>query len=746
MTLNKKLVILFIGFTLVPLLLFGAAAFTQAYKVLKDARIAQLNNIADLKKDKIETFFSERKADIFSAAHSFAIRRSLPALGRHRGHRQGASFEQAKQDLDNSVKTLLDAYGYLDVMLTDPEGTVVYESNLPGPFSHVGKPLPDWRSFDEGEKGIYFSDVFQHEGSKNRFEMFGAGPVKDLSGKFTGLIVVEIDMDPIYKFIQDATGLGKSGEALIAKREGDAALFYSPLRRLPGAALKKKVFFKDEAGLPAIQAVQGNSGSGVVRDYADHEVLAAWRYIPSLRWGVVTKIDTDEAFGPITQLRNITVVFGVLLVLFAAFAALSTSKTVTGPVLSLQKGAEAIAAGDLTYRVGTGEQDEIGRLSRAFDAMTDTLVRDIGERVRIEKELRESAEAASSILNATSESVFLTDRDGVILHLNETAARRLGYTVEELQNKVIFNAMPPELAQKKHEWFQKVIQTKKPVFFEDEREGRYIENGLYPIFDSRDDVARVTIFGRDITERRMAEEKILMLNQELRRHVRELEASNRELEAFSYSVSHDLRSPLRSIDGFSLALLEDYAGSLDDRGKDYLERVRAGSQRMAQLIDGLLNLSRVTRSALRRGPVNLSKLAGESAERLKKAEPGRTVNITIADGAVAEGDEPLLRIVVDNLIENAWKFTGGRECGIIEFGVDRQGEKPVYFIKDNGAGFDMAYAKKLFGPFQRLHAMNEFPGTGIGLATVQRIIDRHGGRVWIEAEVAKGTSVYFTLG
>ncbi|MGA3260510.1 MAG: response regulator [Bryobacteraceae bacterium] len=227
--------------------------------------------------------------------------------------------------------------------------------------------------------------------------------------------------------------------------------------------------------------------------------------------------------------------------------------------------------------------------------------------------------------------------------------------------------------------------------------------------------------------------------------VDELEAKNRELEAFSYAVSHDLRAPLRAIDGFSDALISQYRDLLDDKGKHYLRRIHEGSLRMGQLIEDLLDLSRITRRALSRERVNLSDLALEIASELRAEHPQRQVEFAIAPDLAAVGDRHLLRIALQNLAANAWKFTGKCQCARIEFGVRQQDGERVYFVRDNGVGFDMAYADKLFTPFQRLHGAQEFPGTGIGLATVQRIVIRHGGRVWAEAAVGKGATFSFTL-
>jgi PAS domain S-box-containing protein len=250
---------------------------------------------------------------------------------------------------------------------------------------------------------------------------------------------------------------------------------------------------------------------------------------------------------------------------------------------------------------------------------------------------------------------------------------------------------------------------------------------------------------RDITERKRAEDKIQDLNKEMERRNAELIAVNRELESFSYSVSHDLRAPLRAIDGFSLALLEDCQDRLGPAEKEYLQRVRAATARMGQLIDDMLTLARTARCEMARQTVDLSRLAQEIASQLQKSEPKRQARFVIAPGLTVEGDRGLLRIVLENLLGNAWKFTSRQPDARVELGRRRQDIQEVYFVQDNGIGFDMRYADKLFGAFQRLHGVGEFPGTGVGLATVQRIVHRHGGRVWAESAVGQGATFYFML-
>jgi light-regulated signal transduction histidine kinase (bacteriophytochrome) len=258
----------------------------------------------------------------------------------------------------------------------------------------------------------------------------------------------------------------------------------------------------------------------------------------------------------------------------------------------------------------------------------------------------------------------------------------------------------------------------------------------------------------EILERHQAEQRVQELNQGLRQAIIELKAVNKELEAFSYSVSHDLRAPLRSIDGFSQALLEDCQDRLGATGQDYLHRIRASTQRMGRLIDDMLTLARVTRTDMHPSSVDLSQLANRICTDLRRSNPERQVEFTIQSGVFAQGDAHLLQVILENLLHNAWKFTSKHPQCKIEFGEIAPSTPPIsspthrvpiYFVRDDGAGFDMAYINKLFGPFQRLHSMLDFPGNGIGLATVQRIVHRHGGRVWAEGIREQGATFYFTL-
>ena len=266
---------------------------------------------------------------------------------------------------------------------------------------------------------------------------------------------------------------------------------------------------------------------------------------------------------------------------------------------------------------------------------------------------------------------------------------------------------------------------------------------MFPLFP------RVLDFAENARLSGERKRQLEILNAELIAKTEALMTANRELEAFSYSVSHDLRTPLRGVDGFSRALQEDYGNKLDAQGLEYLGYIRSGAQRMSKIIEDLLDLSRVTRTELREDEFDLSAIVIETNSALQRANSGRAVELKIESGIKAKGDVNLIRLVVENLLSNAWKFTSKIESAVIEFGLDSSSSTPgeqVYFIRDNGVGFEMAKAAKLFSAFQRLHSTDEYVGTGVGLATAKRIIERHGGTIWVTSAPQQGTTFYFTIG
>ena len=519
------------------------------------------------------------------------------------------------------------------------------------------------------------------------------------------------------------------------------------------------------------------------------------RRLEVVPWTLFYMIPEDSLDAQIAQMAREKTVFAGAIVLAALLVGSLFAAATLKPIRSLAKATESIAGGDLTARVPEGHSDEMGRLGASFNSMaariqiqdaalqgardqleirvqerTAELVRtamdleaEVAERKLAEESLRRNEAQLQTIVENIGEGVVVSDLSGQVLHFNQAAVKLHGYMqLDECLRHMADFADTFELSSTDgavlplDQW--PLPRTLRGETLRNEEvcirrlrtdwQRTFSYGGtLVHDTDGRPLLAVVTI--SDVTERRLAAEKIRQLNAELEQRVIErtaqLQAANNELEAFSYSVSHDLRAPLRSLDGFSQALMEDCADKLNAEDMDNLCRIRGASQRMGHLIDDLLNLSRMTRADMSRQTVDLSKIAKEVVNELRAGDPGRSVDLSIAEGLTAEGDPRLLRIALNNLFANAWKFTSKCPQARVEFGCAGENGSRAFFLRDNGVGFDMAHVGKLFGVFQRLHAMQEFPGTGIGLATVQRIIRRHGGRIWAESAVDAGATFSFTL-
>lgn len=403
----------------------------------------------------------------------------------------------------------------------------------------------------------------------------------------------------------------------------------------------------------------------------------------------------------------------------------------------------------------------VGRLRKSrietYDALQEAR-READQRKAAERESASISVLHNLVVESALDAIVAMDGEGRITMWNAEAERLFGWHADEINGQELARTIVPERMREAH------------------RKGlkKFLENRVGPILGKRLEMSALTRFGgeipveliivhhnahggdvfvgfmHDITERKAAEDAIRGINSELEQRVAqrtaELVAANKELEAFSHSVSHDLRAPLRSINGFCAAIESEYGSCLDEAGLEYLNRVRRASERMGELIEDLLKLSRVSRQEMKFEEVDLSRMASEIAKELQLADSERIATFQIEEGLTAHGDERLLRIVMENLLENAWKFTSKNlEPVKIQFGKEMRGERPYFYVRDNGAGFNMEYSARLFGPFNRLHSADEFAGNGIGLATVQRIVERHGGDVFALGEEGRGATFYWSV-
>ena len=458
-----------------------------------------------------------------------------------------------------------------------------------------------------------------------------------------------------------------------------------------------------------------------------------------------------DPYGRLFSYAGIVLLVALISLLVAGALSVWLQSVVTRPILSVADLARRIVdRRDYSERARKSSSDEVGTLVDSFNEMLDQIQ-------KRDAALRENEARTRTILESALHSFITMDHEGKVLEFNPAAERAFGYSRDDAVGKDLASLIVPQSLRDQHRrGLARYLETGDTHLL-----GRRIEMTAVKVdgteFPVELGITRIgtqgapvfTAFIADITERKRSEEEIRELAAALEVRVKErtneLELANKELESFCYSVSHDLRGPLRAIDGFSEALVEDMPSDLPEQASHYLARIRAATQRMGQLIDDLLDLSKVSRAELTTTTMDLSAVAAEIVEELRDQDPGREVDVQICEQMMVTGDARLLRVALENLIGNAWKFTSKVPSPCIEIGSMRDGDRAVYFVRDNGAGFDMQYADKLFGAFQRLHRIDEFPGTGIGLATVQRVVHRHGGRVWPDAEPGKGAVFYFSL-
>lgn len=390
----------------------------------------------------------------------------------------------------------------------------------------------------------------------------------------------------------------------------------------------------------------------------------------------------------------------------------------------------------------------LGMLARA------TLQRSAAATALRQRDVRRLDELWERAIECLADPIYLVDLDDTLLRANRAFFDTRGLTPDQALGRNIMDIMHPEgepvpcpVCRARQERRDAIITVEQT--HPDNTVGHAFEVMVRIIRDENDQPLGIIMGMRDLNRQREIEAELRQhrdhLEELVTRRTQQLENSNRELEAFSYSVSHDLRAPLRCIDGFARILEEEYMPHLDARGQDCLRRLLTNSQRMDELIDDLLQFSRMARGELRHAHTDLVPMAKVIMDELREQAPNRQVDFQHPDRLLVYGDTQLLRVALENVLHNAWKYTGKRDTALIELGSQTQGNRQVHYVRDNGAGFDMRYVDQLFGAFQRLHNKQEFPGTGIGLATVQRIVHRHGGEVWAQAQVDRGATLYFHL-
>jgi PAS domain S-box-containing protein len=505
MSIRTKLTIMFLAIALIPLLLVTTITFDSYKDSLKANRLSQLENLASFTTDKIETYFAGLKTGIKIVQDSYIVKKSFPVVIQLAHDPANPKFLAARKMLDEGIlQKMPSSIGLFDIMLVNPDGRVYYTSNpehYPKDFLNLLSG-PEQKAFEEGKNKVYFSDIFLNKAQGNKPGMLVTAPAFDFKGVFIGVIVFEVDMSHVYKIIQDVTGLGNTGETLVAKKTGNEVLYLNPLRHNPQAALSLRVRIGDKIGRPMQQAVQGGSGVGLAVDYRGKSVVSAWRYIPFLDWGVVAKIDADEAFGDIENLKKLVVMILIIISALAGIMAFSIAQSVAGPIKKLSQAAQIIGSGNLDYKLEINSKDETGQLSRAFDKMSQDLKGASAARDAERKRFND-------VLNMLPAYVVLLTPDYHVPFANRFFEERFGKSHGKCCYDYLFHRTEPCENCETY----KVVKTNAPHHWE----WTGPDNRNYDIYDfpftDADGSPLIMEMGIDITEQKRAQESLRQVSQ-----------------------------------------------------------------------------------------------------------------------------------------------------------------------------------------------------------------------------------------
>lgn len=639
----------------------------------------------------------------------------------------------------------------------------------------IGTYIPAVNS--DGTENMVVSSVLQGQTFHGRAYVVNSwyltayAPIKDITGKIEGMIYVGIKQKTVESRIRQAilqTKVGKTGYVYVlgGKNEDRGHYIISQRGERDGENIWNSMdsdssFVIRKIIDAAVRLKPGELATIRYRWQNPEDKKPRWKiaclaYYEPWDWVIGTGVYEDElqVYSEVlkngrVKMINIMIVAGVIITFIIALFGFFISWSIIRPLREITIAAETISRGKPVQMKAIKSNDEIGKLSRAFNLMVVQLKQTLDG-------LYKSEQFLNNIIENIPNMIFVKDANNLrYVRFNKAGEELLGYSRDELNGRDNYDFFTKEDADFFTLKDREVIDGKQLIDIEQETiqtkylGRRIIHTKKIPLFDEAGEPRYLLGISEDITERKSVEEKIKKLNTELEQRVKErtleLEIANKELETFAYSVSHDLRAPLRIVNGFSSMFLDEYADSLDEIGRNYIERIIKSTHHMGEIIDGIMLISRVKRNELSFTTLNLSDLAVSIIDELKLAEPERKVNFVFEKDLFVFADFNLMKIALTNLINNAWKYSSTKSLSEIEFGTINSDNKIIYFVKDNGVGFNMAYANNLFVPFKRLHNDAAFSGTGVGLATVMRIIQRHGGDIWAESEENKGATFFFTI-
>ncbi|HSL29052.1 MAG TPA: ATP-binding protein [Anaerolineales bacterium] len=715
MKLTTRLTLVFILYALALLSGVGLLAYDSGRDSLREATISELQATALEKEAALTSWAEEKQIDIATMAANPTNLRAASLLLNAAPHSEEA--REARETLIANILPRVNNGEFVDVNMLHPETGQVLASTNP---AEEGKFRENRLYFLNGKTGPFIQDMY-YSLALQSLAMTASAPLRAANGELLGVLTAHLDLEEMNEILKRRTAQHQTDDAYLVNT---SSLFVTqPRFILDPAVLQLGVHTEDVR-----RCLQRQSGTVETRDYRDVPVIAVYQWLPERDLCLVAKLDQTEAYGPARAFGGTIALTSTVALLAAAMLAIGLSRTVTEPILALRAGAARFGQGNLDTRLPETSRDELGDLAREFNRMAEALAEQ-------QTHLRRRAE---QFFNITLDLLCTVSLDGHLIDLNPAWEQTLGYDRQMLKNRPLTELVYPDDIASTASALRRVADGMASIRFEArfrDRDGSYHWLAWAVVISPQDEL----LYGaaRDVTQRRLAEEQ-------LQQQADELERSNRELEQFAYVASHDLQEPLRIVSSYVQLLARRYKGKLDQDADEFINYAVEGANRMKTLINDLLAYSRVGTRGKELVPVEMEEVFERVSRNLKIALQESGAALTHDALPVVLADDLQMTQLLQNLLGNAIKFRGARPPRV-HFGVRRQEEHWLFFVRDNGIGIDPQYRERIFVIFQRLHNRSEYPGTGIGLAICRKIVERHGGQIWVESVAGEGATFYFTL-
>lgn len=734
MRLTPKLTMLFVLVPIIPLLVVALVIYESSKSAIIHETINHLRSTNMLKEAELKRWIENGKTDLLNLASRPTFKDGIQRYEEHTKLTQDLHDEIHREIVEDRLKPFLGLGGFLELSILRPEDGLTVFSTDP---DQEGTYRDDEAYFVQGKRDTYLQRITYSQ-SLEQPVMLMSTPVRNRKGDLVAVLAGRFDLRELSKIITQGRGLYETEDPYVVNTFN---FFVTEPRFGNDYALKKTV---QTEGVNA--ALRGEDGTGFYKDYRGIPVIGAYNWVSEYGLALVVEIDQREAFAPAVRMRTLVIGIALAMGLIAALVAFGFARTITRPVLLLLEGTGEVGRGNLDTRVGTRAKDEIGELSRAFDHMTERLRTTTVSR----DELARERDFSDAVINSLPGVFYLFDTSGYLVRWNLNLEKLTKHTAEEMATMSFMEFFSKDERDRVKDAIAKGFNSGEVAFEADFLRKRgstipYSMTGVRIVIGDKPLLAGV---GIDISERRRAEEELKRLNSDLAR-------SNRELEQFAYVASHDLQEPLRMVSSYTQLLARRYKDKLDDDARDFIGFAVDGATRMQQLIQDLLAYSRVTTRGREAEPVDSGDAFREALGNLEFLieETGAEV---LADGLPSVlADRTQLVQLFQNLVGNAIKFRKPDSAPRVQVSAvkdpsglhlaDQTISNWIFSIRDNGIGIDSKYFERLFIIFQRLHTQNQYPGTGIGLALCKRIVERHGGKIWVESNPGEGSTFHFTL-